>query len=136
MTVSNWLTLVSILGPCLAGAYIVRGIVAMGGLKIARATNALLVEQNAALHCGYADLQAKYEARLADIGQANLKIAALEGKVSILESIPLQNIDTTLKLILDVLKGSEHTLAVNTKAAVLAANGVADSLAAHDAAAK
>lgn len=144
MPASTWITVGYTVGAIIG----VFAIWKAYGFKSQKADNDVLRQQNVDLRAGQADLRAtntdllaKYNTSMSCVNASNVKIAALEGKVSVLESLPLtalatsnQNIDITLQLILDVLKGSARVQADGMKATVIREADVASKLVEHDAA--
>ncbi len=106
-----------------------------GWFKIVKETNNLLREQNAELKIANKDLEGKHRESLA-------QLASMQGQIDILKSIPLVNIDTTLKQIADInqqlaisnkeilstLKQSATILAHNTAKASAAVKHVKEDL--------
>ena len=78
--------------PLSGVATIAIGVGAAGWYKILKETNALLKEQNAELKAANKDLWDKQV-------ESQKLMASLQGQIDILKSIPLVNIDTTLKQI-------------------------------------
>jgi predicted nuclease with TOPRIM domain len=78
--------------PLSGVATIAIGVGAAGWYKILKETNALLKEQNAELKIANAELTEKHEENLAQLN-------SMQGQLDVLKSIPLVNIDTTLKQI-------------------------------------
>lgn len=122
--------------------FIVVGVGFFGWFKILKETNNLLKEQNAELKKSHQVLEDKYNESLK-------QAASMQGQIDILKSIPLVNIDTTLKQIADfnkqtseavkglagsnkeilqTLKSSAATLVKDTRAAASAAEDVRSEL--------
>lgn len=111
------------------------GIFGGGWLKIIKETNVLLKEQNEELKVANKDLTEKHD-------QALKQLAQLQGQVDVLKSVPLTNIDTTLKSIAEFnksladsnnkilhrLEKSAVVLAENTKREVKAVKMVKEDL--------
>jgi hypothetical protein len=126
MTVSNWITIIAIAAPALATlTFIFIGTKRANWLKIQGVTNDLLREQNTELRSAHTSLQCKYDESLR-------AISTLQGKVSVLEAIPLQAISETLKEILATLIASSEALKLDTRAALSAVQTVKSDLALHD----
>lgn len=70
--------------------FVVVGILFFGWFKIVKETNALLREQNNELKIANKELLDKHAENVAKLG-------SLQGQIDVLKSIPLVNIDTTLK---------------------------------------
>ena len=114
MTAKECVTLITFAIPSLSVLIIVIiGIKKASWLKIQGITNDLLREQNAELRSSHADLQSKYNESLR-------AIATLQGKVAVLEAIPLQAIAETLKNHLGALREVAST---NARIVQLMQNG-------------
>lgn len=83
--------------PALGVILVIIGIGFFGWLKILKETNKLLKEQNAELKTAHASLSAKYD-------ESIKQNASMQGQIDVLKSIPLVNIDSTLKQISDFNK--------------------------------
>ena len=113
----------------ISGLIIVIGIVCYGWFQLSNTTNKLLREQNAGLKGSIADLKA-------EISISTQSISVLNGKVEVLSSIPLQaialalrDIATTNQAMLQMLRSSANTLAIDTSQAKVATAKVATDLA-------
>lgn len=106
-----------------------------GWFRIVKETNNLLREQNAELKIANKDLELKHQESLT-------QLSSMQGQIDILKSIPLVNIDTTLKQlatanrslaesnkqILETLQNSANLLAKNTAKTSEAVSHVKDDL--------
>jgi len=81
------------------------GIAGFGWVKILKETNSLLKDQNDELRIANKELQAQH-------GENSKALASLQGQIDVLKSIPLVNIDTTLK---QLAKFNENLAITNKK---------------------
>ena len=100
------------IGAIGGGFVIIVGVFARSWFKIQNQTNVLLKEQNVELREANKDLQCKNDTYLQ-------QLSSLAGQVDMLKSIPLVNIDLTLKKLTDfnaTLSASiDHMNRINTK---------------------
>lgn len=121
--------------PILGVIVVLIGGAFFGWFKIVKETNNLLKEQNAELKIANKDLESKHKENLA-------QLASMQGQIDVLKSIPLVNIDSTLKQIaeinqslalsnkqiLETLQSSAKTLEANTAKQSNAVSHVKDDL--------
>lgn len=100
--------------------FLVGGIGFSGWLRILKETNKLLKEQNVELKSENDTWKAKHE--------ENVKaIASMQGQIDVLKSIPLVNIDTTLKQIASFNKDLAESNALILKSLQKSATSLSDS---------
>lgn len=125
----------SFIGPLATIVFVVIGGMSFGWFRILKETNKLLKEQNNELKIANAELLLKHNEGIATL-------ASMQGQIDVLKSIPLVNIDITLKeiakfnklqsesnaKILATLEASAATLAKDTAHAADAAEEVKSDL--------
>ena len=132
------MSITDVIAPVSAAVLFGVGVFGSGWLRIIKETNALLREQNNELKIANKELLTKHNENLA-------QLASLQGQIDVLKSIPLVNIDSTLKeiskfnktlaesnqQILNSLERSAAVLAENTKNAATAVKEVKSDLKDH-----